>query len=76
MRKPPRTKEEARKRRYSAFGSRSFDVIYRDDFCAHSVKRRFHGGILRFSQCSRSPGHGPDKLFCWQHARMINQGDG
>ena len=60
---PPRTIEEARKRRY---GIRK---KYKERQCAYRVSD--DGWFFR--QCLKKPSHGPAKLYCKQHARMVEK---
>jgi hypothetical protein len=66
MTSPPRTKEEARVYRYPY---RGVGKPYTDGQCAYSVPVRPHW--LNYHQCTRRPGHGPDGLYCKQHAKMV-----
>ena len=70
MLNPPKTKEEAENRDYCV--RRLYDVAakkYNPSQCA------YHVFPWRWTdkdhQCSRSPGHGPDGLYCKQHAKMV-----
>lgn len=68
MIKPPRTKEEAQKLTYGwYFNQRS----YCESKCAWRVWRT--GRWSYDYQCSRKPGHGPDDLYCKQHAKMVKE---
>jgi hypothetical protein len=57
-----KTKEEAQKMRYG-MGQHS----YTEGKCAASTD------TSQKWQCIRKAGHGPDGLYCWQHARMIEK---
>lgn len=63
----PKTLEEAKRYRYNKWGGNPRGNHYDSSRCADeaydSVSRMFY-------QCSRKPGHGPDGIFCKQHARM------
>jgi len=67
----PRTRAEAEKMRYGEYRPALVFGWGFDRFkCAWAVR-----GYLRHQiehQCSRKPGHGPDKLYCKQHARMVD----
>ena len=69
---PPKTLEEARKMRYGRW-----NVIYKLPRCAFSVKylgKDVLGyGYTTYRQCSRKLGHGPEKLYCKQHGRMVEK---
>jgi len=41
---------------------------YNPDYCAESVWEEGRG--CRNHQCTRRPGHGPDKKYCRQHAKQ------
>ena len=64
---PPKTRAEAERRRYQRN-----DVRYCPDQCAYEVWD-FSGWQLH--QCSRKPGHGPEGLYCKQHAKMVGNGE-
>ena len=62
----PANLEEAKRYRYDS------GYEYQPSYCA--ADRKFgnlqeYRGIIS-SQCTRKPGHGPDGIFCKQHARM------
>lgn len=67
MRFDPETRAEAEKKKYGpSYDSRSFD----EEHCAATVF-----GPYRPYQCTRKPGHGPDHLYCKQHAKQfVNNG--
>ena len=44
---------------------------YKPDRCAYEVSEPPH--YLSSHQCTRKPGHGPDGLFCKQHARVVTR---
>ena len=64
----PLTKEQAAKQRYGGWAGlpngRPFDAAH----CAYTVQP---AASVRFLQCSRKPGHGPDELYCRQHAAKM-----
>ena len=64
----PTTRQEAEKYRYNQWGGNPRGTAFDADRCAEEVPRS--GGWL-FYQCSRKPGHGPDALFCKQHAKRF-----
>lgn len=55
------TKAEAMKQTYG------FNSKYRPEHCAESVHERGRG--CQLYQCQRKPGHGPEGLYCKQHAQ-------
>jgi hypothetical protein len=61
MLNPPKTREEAEKRRYG-----KWKVAWTPSSCAYDVR-----GGRYFNQCLRKPGHGPDGLYCKQHAKKV-----
>lgn len=38
--------------------------------CAYEINKR---GAIGFQQCEHCNGHGPDYLYCRQHAKMIER---
>lgn len=46
---------------------------YFDDECAYPVWRYRRDGNSGMDNCHNKPGHGKDKIFCKQHARMIEK---
>ena len=61
---PPRTKEEAAKRRFRI----GIVTGFQDPGCC---SWECASGV----QCYRKPGHGPANLYCAQHAKMIETRD-
>ena len=61
----PKTKAEAREWKY---GPPYDGKAYSDSRCAYNV---FPPGRWGSYQCLRKPGHGPDKLYCKQHAKKV-----
>lgn len=65
---PPKTRAEAEKCTYGNerqyFGVQKFNP----DMCAYEIC--LDG---EFYQCSRKPGHGPDDLYCKQHAKIVEK---
>lgn len=66
MLNPPMTKEEAEKVRYDKWSGNPKGFAYDQECCAYEISS---GGLPW--QCSRKPGHGPDGLYCKQHARKV-----
>ena len=60
----PLTKAAAKLTRY---GTRK-GMRYSDKYCAYEVWSK--DGWSAY-QCSRKPGHGPDELYCKQHATKL-----
>jgi len=65
MYNPPKTKAEAERILYGSMYSRK---KYDPEMCAYAVmgKRDYWAW-----QCSRNSGHGPDHLYCNQHAKKV-----
>lgn len=63
---PPMTKEEAARYRYGQWVGWPHGFAYNQSRCAYEV-----GDAGFRHQCNRKPGHGPDGLYCKQHARMV-----
>ena len=59
----PETKAEAEAYHYGSWGA----IAYDPKRCAYEFYDR---NWLMF-QCSRKPGHGPDELYCKQHAKKV-----
>lgn len=66
---PPKTRVEAEKYRYRVWGGEPKGRPYKPGQCAWEVHESGRGCL--FYQCLRKPGHGPDALYCKQHARMV-----
>ena len=69
----PKTREEAMRTRYQVWVGNPKGHPYDPYACAAKV----WGIGTRFLpyQCCRKPGHGPDGLYCKQHARMVERLD-
>ena len=65
---PPKTLEEAQKRVYGTWAGNPRGHKYVKGNCAMEVWPT-HGWIPY--QCSRKNGHGPDGLYCKQHAKKV-----
>jgi len=63
---PPKTREEAEKYRYNQWAGNPNGWKFNPKQCAYEACCNFD-----FYQCSRPSGHGPDGLYCKQHARMV-----
>jgi len=67
---PPKTREEARKYKYHQWAGNPQGTPYEEGLCAYEVWDRDRWGS---HQCSRKNGHGPDGLYCKQHAKMVEK---
>lgn len=61
-------KSEAQKFRYGRWAGNPDGTSYDEARCAWEVGRNY----LSFYQCSRKNGHGPEEIFCKQHARIYS----
>ena len=68
MLNPPKTREEAEKRNYNKWAGNPYGEWYNPKRCAYEAP---DASIGLYRQCRRHPGHGPDGLYCKQHARMV-----
>jgi hypothetical protein len=71
---PPRTRAEAEKRRYAYRVYRPEGLRFSPSRCAWEVFRLFDDDgekVLLPGQCRHHPGHGPEGLYCRQHARKV-----
>ena len=66
----PDTRAEAETWRYGQWSGNPEGRLFDPARCAYSVSDA--GGYIE-TQCSRKPGHGPDGLFCKQHAARIEK---
>lgn len=66
MTNPPKTKEEAARYRYGSWRVAPRGYEYSPARCAYEVHHD-----PRFHQCERANGHGPDGLYCKQHAKIV-----
>lgn len=64
----PKTKKEAYKYRYGTWAGNPSGDRYDPNRCAAEVVDDW----CHF-QCSRKNGHGPDGLYCKQHAKMVEK---
>lgn len=67
----PKTKEEAEKVRYGSWAGNSRGHAYNPYFCAMEIQGGPRG--FTFYQCNRKNGHGPEGLYCKQHAKKIQE---
>jgi len=63
----PQTIAEARAHRYNTWAGNPKGVAYREGQCATEVAHQ-----VLFAQCTRKNGHGPDGLYCAQHAKIAS----
>ncbi len=68
---PPKTLEEAENTRYGQWAGFPPGYEYMRGKCAYKV---FVSHISQ--QCSRKNGHGPDGLYCKQHAKALKVREG
>jgi len=67
----PTSKAEAVRYRYGKRSSQPQGVAYDPARCAAAVWGQWRGMIE--AQCQRRAGHGPDALFCKQHAEKLGE---
>lgn len=65
----PKTVKEAKAHRYHKWAGNPKGCGYNEKRCAYEV----FGDFCVSYQCSRKNGHGPDKLYCKQHAKMVSE---
>ena len=65
MLNPPRSLEEARKYWIP------FQSVFMRGRCSYPI----YSPTYRVRQCPRKPGHGPARLYCKRHAKMIEKQD-
>jgi hypothetical protein len=58
------------KKRYGQWAGNPRGTAYNPEKCAHEVHSP---DGWRWYQCSRKNGHGPDELFCKQHAKLYEK---
>jgi len=68
MHNDPKTLEDARKIKYGAWAGNPKGRKYHESDCAYEVFSNWGS-----YQCSRKNGHGINKLYCKQHAKMIGE---
>jgi hypothetical protein len=64
----PKTLLEAKSYKYSVWAGNSKGLPYKPEKCAYEIFRDYVG-----RQCARSNGHGPENLYCKQHAKMVSE---
>jgi hypothetical protein len=67
----PKTKDEAQKYKYGQWAGRPAGYPYKEGKCA--AESLPESGQWFFRQCARENGHGPDGLYCKQHALYCEQ---
>ena len=65
----PMTREEAENPRYRVWAGKPNGYPYDPARCAADVADGDRSCL--FHQCIRKPGHGPDDLYCKQHAARL-----
>lgn len=65
MLNPPKTLEAAQAYRYNEWAAWTGNK-YIPTQCAWEIYNSF-----TYYQCSRNPGHGPEGLYCKQHAKKV-----
>ncbi len=65
---PPKTKAEAAAHRYNRWGGNSKGTPFNPACCAWESIGSERGALPW--QCRRKPGHGPENIYCKQHAKM------
>ena len=63
---PPKTIKEAMEYRYGAWAGNPRGHGYITNICAYEIRQ---GHIS--AQCGRGNGHGPNGLYCKQHAKIV-----
>lgn len=66
---PPMTSKEAASYRYGEWAGRPQGERYNHERCAYETMTDH----FIFRQCRRYPGHGPAKLYCRQHAKIVKE---
>lgn len=75
MQQFPKTIDEARAYRYGRWSERPRGTGYKEGFCAYELPQDPRKGRWLKLQCSRPLGHGPDALYCRQHAKIVGGGE-
>jgi hypothetical protein len=73
MHNPPTTRADAQKYRYGVWAGEPNGYRFKHYRCAYEVPMRY-SPLPLFVQCSRRDGHGPDGLYCRQHAAIVGRG--
>jgi hypothetical protein len=68
MPREPRTLVEAKIYRYGTWAGNPKGRPYNEGKCAYELMHD-----MLFSQCSRNAGHGPEELYCKQHAKKVGE---
>jgi hypothetical protein len=64
----PKTKAEAQAYRYGKYAGCPKGHAYVPERCAVEISQAVGWSWV---QCSRKAGHGPEKMFCVQHAKKL-----
>ena len=64
----PMTRKAAEEFKYGTWAGNPSGYPFLKSQCAAECYDDF---TRRFFQCSRKPGHGPDGLYCKQHAKKV-----
>ena len=67
----PKTVEECRSIRYGSWAGSPKGTKYNEDHCGYQWVHTPWNWY--FVQCSRKNGHGPNGLYCKQHAKMVEK---
>lgn len=67
----PKTLEEAKNKRYGTWAGRPSGDAYDPDCCAYQVFSEERSVVHH--QCRRKNGHGIERLYCKQHAKMVKK---
>ena len=67
----PKTLDQASIHRYGEWAGNPKGTKYNPKHCAYEVWPIDRGMIPH--QCRRNNGHGPNGLFCWQHASTLEK---
>jgi len=73
MKDLPKTKEEAKLERYGCWAGHPKGNPFNEKCCAAHIMTTGRGALP--AQCGRSPGHGPEKLYCKTHADEFFPGE-
>ena len=68
---PPKSRKEAETFSYGNWAGKPDGHKYDPKQCAYEVP--CGGRSVLFHQCVKKPGHGPDGIYCKQHAKRLAQ---
>jgi hypothetical protein len=66
----PKTLDEAKKYRYGTWAGNPKGADYNEGSCAYEVS---DSDGWHYYQCSRKNGHGPEGIYCKQHAKKVKE---